>query len=95
MQNNCNIYAVLYAPNCSVDVQNWDSLTGSLVAQSITAGQGFKATWTPAVQNIPGLPGGNVTQGNGTWIPVEQPPLVEYTGVHIDYYKVCDDETCS
>jgi cytoskeletal protein CcmA (bactofilin family) len=95
MQNNCNIYAVLYAPNCSVDVQNWDSLTGSLVAQNISAGQGFKATWTPAVANIPGLPGGNVTQGNGTWIPVEQPPLIEYTGVHIDYYKVCDDETCS
>jgi hypothetical protein len=94
MYNNGNLYAVLYAPNCSVDLQNWNTVTGAVVAQSITGGQGTTINWDPDVWNIPGLPGGNVTEGNGTWIPVEQPPLVEYTGVQIDFYRVCDNENC-
>ena len=95
MQNNGDLYAVLYAPNCNVDLQNWNAVTGSVVAKKIKGGQGTTITWNPAVRNIPGLPGGNVTEGGGSWIPIEQPPLIEYTGVLIDWYKVCDDESCS
>jgi hypothetical protein len=86
------LYAVLYSPNSTLTVGNWDALTGSIVAQKIVAGQGTNIKWTPDVANIPGLPGGNVTQSesNGSWNP-----LIEYQGVKIDYYKVCDNETCS
>jgi cytoskeletal protein CcmA (bactofilin family) len=94
MQNNGDLYAALYAPYCSIDVQNWNTVTGTVVAESVIGGQGFTANWDPKVRDIPGLPGGNVTEGNGTWIPVEQRPIIEYRGVLMDYYKVCDTESC-
>jgi hypothetical protein len=95
MQNKGDLYAVLYAPYCHINLQNWNTVTGSVVGQSIEAGQGTVINWDVDVRNIPGLPGGNVTEGNGTWIPVEQPPIIEYRGVVIDYYIVCDDENCT
>lgn len=95
LQNWGTLAAVLYSPYCQVDLRNWNNITGSVVAQRIIAGQETAFTWDPSVRDIPGLPGGTVTEGNGTWIPVEQPPIIEYTGVHIDYYRVCDDESCS
>jgi hypothetical protein len=94
LQNNGNLAAVLYAPYCQIDLRNWNTITGSVVAQQIIAGQASAISWNSNVRDIEGLPGGDVIEGNGTWIPQEQPPIIEYTGVQIDYYKVCDSENC-
>ena len=86
-----NQYCIFYAPYGTVNFQNWDTVYGAVIGQSITSQNGFQATWTPDVYSIPGLPGGYVSQGNETWTPVQQ---VTFTGPVIEYYKVCDTETC-
>ena len=85
------IYAALYAPNCNVDLKNWNIVSGAVVAQGITGGQGTNIIWNPGVRNIPGLPGGDVTDCETEWT---SNTLTEMPGVLIDYYKVCDTETC-
>ena len=85
------LYAALYAPNCNVDLKNWNIVSGAVVAQGITGGQGTNIIWNPGVRNIPGLPGGDVTDCETEWT---SNTLTEMPGVLIDYYKVCDTETC-
>ena len=91
-QNIGILNAVLYAPYDIVDISNWYSVNGSIVAQGIVGQQGLKIAWQDEVRNIPGLPGGNVTQEEGGWNPVQE---LQYVGVYIDWYKVCDNENCS
>ena len=93
-QNQANpgtIYAALYAPNCNIDLKNWNIVNGAIVAQGITGGQGTNISWNPGVRNIPGLPGGDVTDCETEWT---SNTLTEMPGVLIEYYKVCDTETC-
>ncbi len=95
VQNWADLWAVLYAPCGGITLQNGAGVVGSIVGQGIESMKEFTPTWVEEVRNIPGLPGGNVTGTEGSWIPVEQPPVIEYKGVVIEYYIVCEDEECS
>jgi cytoskeletal protein CcmA (bactofilin family) len=95
VQNWADLWAVLYAPCGGITLQNGAGVVGSLVAQGLESMKEFNPTWVEEVRDIPGLPGGNVTGTEGSWVPVEQPPVIEYKGVVIDYYIVCENEDCT
>ena len=87
-----NEYCVFYAPFGPINFQNWVNVNGAVIGQDITSNNGFNASWTSAVYNIPGLPGVYVPGSPGPGSTVQQ---TSFAGPVIDWYKVCDTQSCS
>jgi cytoskeletal protein CcmA (bactofilin family) len=91
-KTNGNEYCVFYDPFGPINFQNWDTVNGAVIGQGITSNNGFSASWTSAVYNIPGLPGVYVPGSPGPGSTVQQ---TTFNGPVIDWYKVCNSQSCS